>query len=57
MARGRTKSVGQELRGFVLSLLFALFMYWLFSSGIYLDVVTTLARWYAEQVFPVSQTT
>ena len=54
MARGRTRSVGQEVRSFVLSLLLALVVYWLFSSGIFMEAAMTLARWYAEQVLPVA---
>jgi hypothetical protein len=45
--------LGEEVRSFIGLLISAAIAYWFFSSGLYIQVVTAAAEWYAEQVMPL----
>jgi hypothetical protein len=50
--RRNSQDIGSELRSILATLVFALVAYWFLTSGLYVQIVTGVAHWYAEQVYP-----
>lgn len=52
MSRHRGRTAGLEARRLLVSLIFAGVIYWVFASGLYIQVVNVWASWYVDQIAP-----
>ena len=53
MSRYRDRTAGWDLRRFLLYLMFAGLVYWIFATGIYAKVLDIAISWYVGQIKPL----